>query len=298
MFKRYWWVFLVMLPVGTMIGFLAAAVVTYVMPKKYESKTTIQIMPPRLEAGPQGSEFRGAGMMSPQFLADEFEKITSRNSLEKVVENLELVNRWNVDKETALRILEAVVSKEKIQGTDLISIRVRHTNKVDARDIAAEVVRAYKEYRTELEGREPQRMLVELNKAVRVQEDKVEERRKMLDAIMKGIVIKEMGAEESRADSIRKGQDTQAYIDAKRGFETEQELLNMMKLKQVAATLSVKVPNECVQIHEEPMIGVAPVSPNVALNLVSGTALGFLLSSLLGLPLIGILHRNSPKASS
>jgi hypothetical protein len=69
---------------------------------------------------------------------------------------------------------------------------VRHTNKVDARDIADEVAKAYKAYRTEIETRDADRQLQELNKAVRDQEDKVEERRKVLATIVrtKGIIYK------------------------------------------------------------------------------------------------------------
>ena len=138
------------------------------------------------------TETSGANRMTPQFFGTEFEKIKSRNSLEKVVENLELVNRWNVDKETALRILKGIVNTQNIRGTDLISIRVRHTNKVDARDITEEVANAYKAYRTEIESRDAERALHELNKAVRDQEDKVEERRKVLATIVrtKGIIYK------------------------------------------------------------------------------------------------------------
>jgi polysaccharide biosynthesis transport protein len=134
----------------------------------------------------------GVGGMTPQFFGTEFEKIKSRNSLMKVVENLELVNRWNVDKETALRILKGIVSTQNIRGTDLISIRVRHTSKVDARDVTDEVAKAYRAYRSEIESGDAERQLHELNKAVRDQEDKVEERRKVLATIVrtKGIIYK------------------------------------------------------------------------------------------------------------
>ncbi len=130
--------------------------------------------------------------MTAQFFGTEFEKIKSSNSLAKVVENLELVNKWGVDKETAIRILKGIVNTQNIRGTDLISIRVRHTNKEDARDVTAEVAKAYKEYRTEIESRDADKGLYELNKAVRDQEDKVEERRKVLATIVrtKGIIYK------------------------------------------------------------------------------------------------------------
>ena len=45
MLKRWWWVFLVMVPVGPVLGLLTAAVVTYVTPRKYESRAVIEVKP-------------------------------------------------------------------------------------------------------------------------------------------------------------------------------------------------------------------------------------------------------------
>lgn len=395
-----------------LLVFMTAAVITYVMPKKYESEATIEVKPRVAGMSPLGStmtETSGANRMTAQFFGTEFEKIKSRNSLEKVVENLELVNRWNVDKEGALGILKGIVNTNNIRGTDLISIRVRHTNKVDARDIAEEVAKAYKAYRAEIESREAERQLHELNKAVRDQEDKVEERRKVLATIVrtKGIIYKgtdsfygqsgvdedqgaksalqtyhdleqekmqlesqitsllkydsdqlmvyaaglnlpdniirnlypqyldakrqldgyringlgdrhptvlaatdqiekmkrqldegvvnlrdtlkaqldlatdrlktvEVRKDETREEAIRRGLDAQDYVDAKREFETDQELLQTMKLKQMGETISRKIPGESVEMHDAPVISNSPVSPNVTLNLVLGAVVGLI----------------------
>jgi capsular exopolysaccharide synthesis family protein len=395
-----------------LLVFMTAAVITYVMPKKYESGTTIEVKPRVPGLSPLGSqlnELAGTGRMTEQFFGTEFEKIKSRNSLEKVVQNLELVNRWGVDKETALNILKGIVNTQNIRGTDLISIRVRHTNKVDARDVAEEVARSYRQYRAELESRDAENALQELNKAVRNQEDKVEERRKVLATIVrtKGIIYKgtdsfygqtgvdeDQGArtaleafnmleqekrklesqissllkydsdqlmvyaagldlpdniirnlypqylegkrqldglringlgakhptvlaandqiqnmkrqldegvvnlratltaqldlaadrlksveamkDETREEAIKRGLDAQDYVDAKRDFETDQELLQTMKLKQMGETISSKMPPETVLVHDAPVISESPVSPNVTLNLVLGAVVGLI----------------------
>jgi polysaccharide biosynthesis transport protein len=392
-----------------LLVFMTAAVITYVMPKKYESEAIIEVKPRATGMSPLGNEFSKASMMTPQFFGTEFEKIKSRNSLSKVVENLELVNKWSVDKETALRILKGIVNTQNIRGTDLISIRVRHTNKEDARDVTAEVARAYKAYRTEIESRFADKNLYELNKAVRDQEDKVEERRKVLATIVrtKGIIYKgqdsfygssgvneDQGAEialetynkleqekmqlasqinsllkydsdqlivyaagldlpdniiknlypqylerklqldslkisglgdqhptikaakeqiegmkrqldegvvnlratlqaqlnmatdrlksvevrkdETREEAIKRGLDAQDYVDAKRDFETDQELLQQMKLKQVVENAANKIPPDSIEVHDDPQISDAPVSPNVTLNLVLGAVVGLI----------------------
>ena len=167
-----------------LLVFMTAAVITYVMPKKYQSSATIEVKPRERTIDALGGGLQASGSsMTPQFFGTEFEKIKSRNSLSKVIDNLDLVNKWGIDRETALNILKGIVSTQNIRGTDLIQIQVRHTNKEDARDITAEVARAYKEYRTELESKSIEKGINELKKAVREQEDKVEERRKILTTI-------------------------------------------------------------------------------------------------------------------
>ena len=391
-----------------MMVFMTAAVITYVMPQKFESEATMQVKPPGQGMAPFGQQYNeAAGRVTPQFFATEFEVIKSRNAMEKVVDKLELTNHWNLDKEECLYLLDRIVDTENIRGTDLISITVRHVDKVDARDIAEEVTNAYKQYRTELESREVERQLRELNKAVREQEDKVEERRKVLATIVrtKGIIYRgqeaffntpamdeDRGARHAqdtyyeieqeklqlesqissllkydadqlmvyasgldlpdniirtlypqylelkrhidglkinglgnkhptvlaaidnleemkqqldegvvnlratlqaqlelaanrlkkveaikdltKEEAIKRGLDAQDYVDAKREFETDQELLQSLKLKQIGETISGKVLDRIVIVHDQPVISDKPVSPNVVLNLVLGAVVG------------------------
>jgi polysaccharide biosynthesis transport protein len=394
-----------------LLVFMTAAVITYVMPKKYESQAVIE-----LKQRSQGmslfdgdSRSYGASPVTANFFGTEFEKIKSSNSLAKVVENLELVNRWGVDKETAIQILKGIITTTNVRGTDLISITVKHTDKEDARNVTAEVARAYKSYRTEIESRDIDKGLYELNKAVRDQEDKVEERRKVLTTIArtKGIIYKgtdsfygQSGVDEdqgarnalqtyndlereklqlesqitsllrydadqlmvyaagldlpdniiknlyplyleskrnleslkisglgprhptvlaateqingmnnqlkegvvnlratlqakldlatdslksvgemkdtTREEAIKRGLDAQDYVDAKRDFETDQQLLSQMKLKKVGEDINSKKVDESIVVHEEPQIAQSPSSPNVRLNLALGAVVGLI----------------------
>ncbi len=176
-----------------LLVFMTAAVITYVMPKKYESFARIEVKPRGSLVSPLSREFSetsGTMRMTPQFFATEFEKIKSRNALSRVVDRLDLTTKWGEDKENVLKILKNIVNTQNIRGTDLIEIRVRHTKPEDACEIAAEVARAYREYREDEETRAAQRALAELNNAVRKQEEIVEERRKVVENLvrMKGIV--------------------------------------------------------------------------------------------------------------
>ncbi|MFT4175702.1 MAG: polysaccharide biosynthesis tyrosine autokinase [Luteolibacter sp.] len=179
-----------------LLVFMTASVITYVMPKKYESMATIQIKPKAPIIAPLGRDMAtasGSTQLTPQFFATEFEVIKSRNSLAKVVEKLELANHWNMTPEQALSLLKAIVKTQNIRGTDLISVTVRHENKQDARDITDAVARAYKDYRTQLERQDAEKALKELEKAVIAQTDKTEESRKFLMSIIKSKGIVEAG---------------------------------------------------------------------------------------------------------
>lgn len=395
-----------------LLVFMTAAVITYVMPKKYESEATIEVKPKATGMSPFNGELAqtsGANRMTPQFFGTEFEKIKSSKALSKVVEKLELENKWGVEKEVAIRILKGIVNTQNIRGTDLISIRVRHTNKEDARDVTAEVARSYVAYRTQIESRDADKGLYELKKAVRDQEDKVEERRKVLATIVrtKGIIYKgqdsfygqsgvdedqeartameaynqlqqekmqlgsqinsllkydsdqlmvyaagldlpdniiknlypqyldavrqlrtiktsglgdrhpavlaaaeqiegmkrqldegvvnlratlqvqlgmaedrlknvEVMKDDTREEAIKRGLDAQDYVDAKREFETDQQLLQSMKLKLISETIAGRMTEESIEVHEEPQISKSPVSPNVTLNLVLGAVVGLI----------------------
>lgn len=395
-----------------LLVFMTAAVITYVMPKKYESEATIEVKPRSTGMSPLGGEMgvsSGASRMTPNFFGTEFAKITSRNSLSKVVEKLDLTNKWGVDSETAIRILKGIVVTQNIRGTDLISIRVRHTDREDARNVTAEVANAYKFYRTEIESREAEKGLTELKRAVRDQEDIVENSRKALSTIAKqkriiitgpeslygsygvdkdqearsaqenfiqlqqdkmqlenqinsllkydsdqlmvsapglelpdniikilypqyleskrnldtlkiqglgdkhptvlaamdqikslkqqldeGVVTLratlqkqlemansqlknlEVMKDNTLEDAIKRGIDTQDYMDAKKKFETDQALLQTMKLNEINGTITEKMTEESIVIHEEAQISQNPVSPNVTLNLVLGAVVGLI----------------------
>jgi uncharacterized protein involved in exopolysaccharide biosynthesis len=306
MFRRFWWIFVVMLPVGAVGGLLVMAVVTYVMPRQYESEAVIEV---RHTQPPSTDE--SAVHTTPQYSSGiEFDRIKSRESLDEVVLKLELTNKWGVNQEAAIRILKEIVSVENIRGTNLIAIRVRHTDRESVRDIAAQLARTDRDYRVEIIHRERDRDLYELNKAVRDQEDKVEERRKVLATIQaargpeKSHEIENDGANsneespepEKNDEAIKRKVlgDQQDYDDAKRDLETDQALLQAMKLEQIKASIANKTQNELFVVHEESQIPQAPVSPNVALNLILGAVGGGLLSPLLALPLILLLNRLNP----
>jgi hypothetical protein len=109
------------------------------------------------------------------------------------------------------------------------------------------------------------------------QEDKVEERRKVLSLFKEG-------------SDPRVSWDF-TYGDAKRAYEEDLALLQTMKNVDLGMKPAFE---QSIEIHQFPVVAEAPVSPKVMLNLIVGTAGGFLVSMLLAVPLLIHLNRMIP----
>ncbi|WP_035611537.1 polysaccharide biosynthesis tyrosine autokinase [Haloferula sp. BvORR071] len=198
-----------------LLVFMTALVITYVMPKKYESKAVVQVKPKGLGGiGIPGLDTGRQQMvdMGPTFFATEFEVIRAQKTLDTAIENLDLVNRWNTDPEAVRRTLHSIVDAQNIRGTSLIEIRVRYSNAEDAQHIAKAVSEAYRARRTNIQLDSANQALDQLAKAVLAQEDLVEDRRKTLSSLIRtgGFIYEKdrgslggFGAEEDATDAAR-----------------------------------------------------------------------------------------------
>lgn len=269
MFKRFWWMFPVMLPTGALAGFLVAALTTYLIPKQYESQAVIKLRPLHWDMPIESTEGEGE---APAWVVAEIEEIRNNESLDQVIARLELEKRWKVNKEKAREILDRGLIAHSIRGTDLVAIRMRHTSKADARDIVLEIVNVCKERRDEMASRETERRIRPLKEALGKQEEKVE-------------ALIQLNKESD--------QSGEAFANVNRELEGEREMLEALKLKLMGETIAAKIPNDRTPIHEMPRISHEPVFPNVTLNLVLGAVLGILLSPLLA---IMIIRRRTPTA--
>jgi capsular exopolysaccharide synthesis family protein len=84
----------------------------------------------------------------------------------------------------------------------------------------------------------------------------------------------EVRKRQTKKDALERSIDTTDYVDAKRDFETDQALLEQMKIKLMTEEIVGDLPNETIVVHDDPVISDSPVSPNVTLNLVLGAVVG------------------------
>jgi len=125
MSKRLWPILLI---TNAILGLMIAAVVTYLMPVKYESSVVIEIRP--VEVLPADTQEQ------PIDLSTEKQRLASTTLLEKVSHALELSSRWGSDLESSLRMFQNAIRIDTIHGTDLIVVSARLPEREDARDVA------------------------------------------------------------------------------------------------------------------------------------------------------------------
>ncbi len=164
-----------------LLVFLTAAVITYVMPKKYESMALVEVKP-IVEADPTLGAGRG-GMgptMTRNFINTQFEIIVAPETLGKAIDKIQLETRWGEDRSTVLKNLRGIVRTSQRRGTDLIEISVRHRDKEEAQAIAKAVYEAYKDRREELELNVRKDQLRAIKVELQNKSDRVAELRKHL----------------------------------------------------------------------------------------------------------------------
>ena len=117
MFRRWWWVFLVMAGIGAACGVIVAGIATYLMPKGYESQAVIEVKPVHGETFSCEAEIKT--ICGPEILG-------------RVVSKLELDTIWQMPSQGVIGHLREVVKCARVPDTNRIAISVRLPNKFEA----------------------------------------------------------------------------------------------------------------------------------------------------------------------
>jgi len=258
--------------IGPLIGLLLGALVTWAMPRVYQSEIVITVSTPNSNLGPNAPTSTCAICD-----AAEFDKITSPTTLRKAAETLDLSIRWHVTEGEAVRMLLGMVSWRDIPKTRQISIGVRHTDRVEARNIAAEVARVYLEYRLESAERHHQQVMRELEQTIEDQERVVEESRNKFESIDR--VIDRNRGPSGTSLLLHLKYTVDDYFGAKRDLESETDRLQT--LRRTHSMEQSRMPCDMAVVGMAPMISDSPLPPNIPLNLTLGAVSGLLLAPLM-----------------
>ena len=260
---------------GPILGFLVAAVVTRVTPIQYESTAVVQVMSP-------SSGHASAGVLgSRQFFATQFEVITASKTLAPVVEELDLVRQWGKNQDEIIGTLKESITVSQVTGTDLISITVRFVDPVLGQKIAEGVANSYQNRRNNEERQRADIQLEALDAEIQEQKAHVEKTRKALDAFVRitgrtyfegngSESTPDVEASEDAADREALRREGADYRRLTADYEAALSLLQELKLAHSTRRVELRAPRVAVTIHEQPKVGLRPVSPNVPLNLAIG----------------------------
>ncbi|MEY4387303.1 MAG: Tyrosine-protein kinase YwqD [Verrucomicrobiota bacterium] len=133
---------------------ITATLVTYVLPKHYESKASIKVD----RASADIAEMSGrsmSGIYDPYFIQTEFEAIRSEAVLTNVVNRLDLNKRWGDDYAggqrlplaKSLEILRSHLDLRPVRNTMFIEIGVVMGKPGDAAELANAIAEAYRDHR-------------------------------------------------------------------------------------------------------------------------------------------------------
>jgi len=204
-----------------LLVFLTAAVITYVMPKKYESAALVEVKPIS-DIDPVGMRGGGIGtQMTRQFMNTQFEIIVAPETLGRAIDKIQLETSWGQDRKTVIDVLREIVRTTQRRGTDLIEISVRHRKKEEAQRIAEAVYEAYKDRRYDLEINVRKDQLKAVKVELQNKSDRVAELRKRLMDIAEKVGV--IWVESERGGETIGGELELRQLAERQLYEAERE---------------------------------------------------------------------------
>jgi capsular exopolysaccharide synthesis family protein len=158
---------------------ISTTVITFLMPKQYESTALIQVQE---NANFEIFQNQGPSAIDPRFTTTQFEIIRSKEILKPVIEKLGLAQAWaeRYELKSPERVylkLQKMISLEELRNTNLISITVLSPDKQEAADIANTVAKEYQEARIREQQGWVNKSLASLRDEVDKQRQKTEQQR-------------------------------------------------------------------------------------------------------------------------
>jgi capsular exopolysaccharide synthesis family protein len=180
----YWRVIRIRLPLIVLVFLLVVittGVVTYFLPRQYESSVTMQIN--QNDTYLKLFDDRGGGRgFDPRFITTQFEIIQRKEILYPVIEALGLEQKWKklygvVGREQTVFRLRRMIDVREIRNTELIQISVLDQDKNEASEIANRIAEEYQRRRIGEQQGTVNRSLIQLKDEVAKQSRRVDELR-------------------------------------------------------------------------------------------------------------------------
>jgi succinoglycan biosynthesis transport protein ExoP len=217
---------------------LTAAVITYVMPKKYEATAVVKINP--LGTNNQVIGNGSSALMTRQFFGTEFKKIESEENLKRAAELTQLPQKMQISIADAVLVLKGGLSARQERGTDLIEISLRMVkdNREYVKPLTEAIALAYSEMRINQETERREKTRVELAKKIQKYEDIVKDYQTRLFEFSAKTGIYQMGGRSGGSTDVASRdlqQENMLYDEAmKARDELELQVKNLVGLDNEA----------------------------------------------------------------
>lgn len=152
--------------------FAAAAVLTYIMPRKYRGhvEMTIERITQDINVFDRN---RGDSLaFTQEYIKTQFETITKPTTLYPVIEKLDLVKRWELpSRQAALARLRANLETQSMLRSDFVTIDYYDQDAQLAATIANDIAKSYMTQRNKIEAEKKQKALEVLQQQISDQEE-------------------------------------------------------------------------------------------------------------------------------
>ena len=145
---------------------LTAAVITYVMPKKYEATAVVKINPLGTKNQVVGNG--ASALMTRQFFGTQFKIIESDENLKRAAQMTQLPQKMQISTAEAVLVIKDGLSTRQERGTDLIEISLRMVkdNREHVKPLTEAIALAYSEMRMNQETKRREQTRYELDKKI------------------------------------------------------------------------------------------------------------------------------------
>lgn len=209
-----------------LLVFSVAAIITYIMPRKYRGMVEMVIERRAEDAQIVGHSSDSMALLGDNFLKTQFEIISKRKTLDRVAEKLDLVKRWNVPNKqfAAAKLLGNLDAQTSIKS-DFISIVYYDEDPQLAADIANAIGESYKETRLEVDNERTDKAIRQLIAQITVKEELTSQAHSKMLAIKKELGIIEMPGSNNRAT----GSDVVNTVENSTLVTAEQDIYKLQR---------------------------------------------------------------------
>jgi uncharacterized protein involved in exopolysaccharide biosynthesis len=255
------------------------------MPESYQAVARIRVEREALPNTPGAAE-----SYDPYFIQTEFEVIQSEVILSRVVQKLQLEERWGKAYNGGVKLpgsqtvvlLRRQLELRPVRNTSLIEIRAFSEQPDEAARIANAIAEAFQNYRSEQHARLVRDAAQHLQNELAVEDTRITAAQQELERLRAELNLSASALQESRDPALADTRE-RPFWQKKRELDDLVRYRNELASQRLAAATQTRLPqSQPVEIVDRAEPALRPVRPNVPLNLMIGTAAGVVLGVLAG----------------